>query len=37
MNHFVLYAFAALGIIETAILVVGGIIIVASIKNAKEE
>lgn len=37
MPELLINFFAGLGIIETAILVVGGIIIVASIKNAKEE
>lgn len=33
MNDFILYTFAALGMIETAILIIGGIIITLSIKH----
>lgn len=37
MNCFILYTFAALGMIETLVLTLGGIIIIAAIRNSKEE
>ena len=37
MNCFILYTFAALGMIETLVLTLGGIIIIVAIRNSKEE
>ena len=37
MNDFILYTFAALGMIETLVLTVGGLVLIAAIWNSKEE
>ena len=37
MNDFILYTFAALGMIETIVLTVGGLVLIVAIRNSKEE